>query len=76
MPKFTPWFPHGTKPVRKGVYNTKSAWCSWDAEGAYQYWNGTQWKCTDATAAGAYRDRMYRSDYQEVEWRGLAEPPK
>lgn len=75
MNKLTDWFPAGSRPARKGVYNTRSNWGGAPPEGGYQYWNGKRFMCTCDDPAMAYRFRTSRSSYPLAEWRGLASDP-
>ena len=69
--KTTKWFPGNIKPVRVGVYLRKyphgvSRYCWWD--------NG--WGTADNNPFWAKLSRGIRSEYQNLQWRGLAQEPK
>lgn len=69
----TEWFPEETKPIRDGVYQTKSKSMIIPSKVGYSFWFEGSW-------SGQYKDR-YRAvehkdihGYQDKEWRGLKEP--
>jgi len=64
----TPWFPAGTKPVRPGVYQTRSPYTGLIS---YQRWNGCRWCAFAPTiwqAQGAVQPSITRP---KPAWRGL-----
>lgn len=69
-PKLTPWFPGHIKPARKGVYATDASFST------FQYWDGAWWGLYMPTPATAFKERHTASRMQNVQWCGLAEPPK
>lgn len=69
MSKLTDWFPPGTKPARKGIYEVND-----DGWIGYQYWNGQWWCSFECTASDAFRYRKSKSIFQDSKWRGLAAP--
>jgi hypothetical protein len=72
--KLTDWFPADVKPVRVGVYQTRQGeeFSDW-----FQFWNGTFWSESSGYVDGAFRSQGRPSEgFNEVEWRGLAQPPK
>lgn len=70
----TQWFGPDIKPMRVGVYETSDT--GQPTGGGYQYWTGKRWAIFNFTPQDAYRDRRYKSNYQNRHWRGLAEEPK
>lgn len=71
MPKLTPWFPGDVKPVRPGVYERKVV----VLRRYYSRWTGSRWLTIEDSAQRAAQSN-YQSMYQDLPWRGLAEPPK
>lgn len=75
--KKTEWFPESVKPVRTGVYQTRTDYEKWlgDKDEWYQYWDGITWRATGTTVDRAYNVALFSSgDFSHVEWRGLTEP--
>jgi hypothetical protein len=70
--KKTEWFPARIKPMRHGVYETRTGadeYGDW-----YQYWDGKNWRATGSTVDRAYSVRAgSASTFSRVEWRGLTE---
>lgn len=72
--KLTAWYPAHIKPARVGVYLTHS---SSDGEWKFfQYWNGRKWGGSASNEWFAYVRRDEQTEFQRVQWRGLAEAPK
>lgn len=69
--KLTPWYPPEVKPVRVGVYQRNLG----EGSPTYSRWNGREWKFSRPTADEA-DEQTFRSLWQYMDWRGLAEPPK
>ena len=72
--KTTEWFPGHIKPAYPGVYQLL---CGNDTEVGYQKWDGEKWgiwyeNAQDAAEGHAYADPEFQND----QWRGLAEQPK
>jgi hypothetical protein len=67
--KRTPWFSHGVKPLRPGVYERRYA------SGAilFSEWTGHNWLFAAATSSEAVKRRDV--SYATVAWRGLVEKP-
>lgn len=65
QPKLTPWFPPEVKPVRAGLYETRT----FPGFSSLRHWNGSWFGCVFDM-----HERSASSD--DFEWRGLAEPPK
>ena len=65
----TPWFSGDVKPVRNGVYERKGMnaimWSKWDGE---------SW-CISSSTHGVATLHENRSNYQTLQWRGLAAKP-
>lgn len=75
MTKLTEWFPANVKPVHVGVYETKSPVLG-DDPGWYCFWNGVDFCRAYPTPRHAVeRGFGTTSQYQNREWRGLAEEP-
>lgn len=70
----TPWFPQGTKPARKGVYETAPRHSGFRP--LYQFWDGEKWGGWNMYQHGAYNNRLSASREQEPLWRGLASNPE
>lgn len=71
MTEMTPWFSGKVKPKRKGVYLRKF----FDGKEHYSRWNGKHWCSYWMTRQDAAMETR-ESQYQQCEWRGLAEQPK
>ncbi len=69
----TPFFPEGTKPVRKGVYKTRHRAGDYEF---FQHWNGEFWGYYSKSPKKALRERDGHSVCQRPEWCGLAQKPK
>ena len=73
MSGITEWFSASVKPVRDGVYETRSQ--KSQPFVTYQYWNGEHWGYFKPTAELAFQRRHMKSCEQKPQWRGLAEAP-
>lgn len=71
--KLTDWIPGDIKPVRVGVYQRRT---TSDGYVAWSYWNGRYWGSYEITAEWACLERKYKSGFQNIPWRGLAEKPE
>lgn len=74
-PKLTPWFPADVKPVHVGIYQTDAVYGRIN----YQYWTGKHWGLQGfADDFWPYLNGLakHKSNFQNVKWRGLANPPK
>jgi hypothetical protein len=71
----TDWYPADVKPVRVGVYETKSPVLAGDP-GWYAYWNGDAWSWGFLSKYSAYLKRKERGKFQNRQWRGLTEQAK
>ena len=70
--RITPWFPPNTKPTRRGVYLTSMNPSATAVRGFwFQYWSGTYWKTRSDTVLGAYKLKAFKSQHQEVYWKGM-----
>ncbi len=65
--KLTGWIKGSAKPIRVGVYQTKSP----AGTQYYQHWNGSHWGLMNQSAKGAQAHRGISSYYQNNKWRGL-----
>jgi hypothetical protein len=74
--ELTLWFQSGEKPSIAGVYETRIP--NVGRGGSFQYWNGRRWGCYGKTADNAVLsgNAEYASNFQSVQWRGLASDPK
>lgn len=64
--KLTEWYPYDIKPKRKGVYMTTEKNEVW-----FQYWSGTYWKLRAKSVFGAFSLREFKSQHQQVKWKGI-----
>jgi len=71
--KLTKWF-DGRKfvPAHVGVYE-----CKLRESGAiaFQFWDGKFWGFRSISIEAAKMSRAYKSQYQNLDWRGLSENP-
>jgi hypothetical protein len=70
--KLSPWFPHETKPVLPGVYETKF-FSEFDGSflfQGYSKWDGKQWCDSDYSIIGALK-RVPEGAVQDKSWRGV-----
>lgn len=67
--KHTDWF-DGSKfvPAHVGVYRCRG--------GYFKYWNGDFWCARANKEIIAEKFSVYKSNEQNIDWRGLAEEPK
>ena len=71
--KLTDWYPPNIKPVRRGVYITRTkANMVHESETLFQYWSGTYWKARSGTICGADAMREFKSIHQDVYWKGIS----
>jgi len=70
----TPWFAAGTQPARKGVYEVKPAMKG--SGPRFQYWTGRTWRLRKSDPRYAFEMRKYPTNFQNPEWRGLADEAK
>jgi hypothetical protein len=71
--RLTPWFPLGTRPARRGVYERDTP-----TVGRYAFWDGIQWygyAQSPRHAKDSYNNRFVSVFQQEGQWRGLARKP-
>lgn len=68
--QYTEWFPADVKPVREGIYETKSPVMN-DDPGRYSYWNGGSWGGAYMDNRTAFAGRHKESMFQNRPWRGL-----
>lgn len=71
--KLTDWFPARKKPTIEGVYQRRES--MFDVEYYYSRFSGGLWYALCFTADEANKTKTI-SDWQSLEWRGLAEEPK
>lgn len=71
--KLTDWFDAGVKPAHVGAYETRCH--KDDGVKGFQYWDGKQWGFWGYDPVDAYRCRVPPSQWQNPQWRGLAEKP-
>jgi hypothetical protein len=68
----TPWFDgEKFKPVRVGVYETKSV----SRSPIFRFWNGEFWGLKLLSKREAHRFQNLKSCVQDADWRGLAINP-
>lgn len=73
--RLTPWFPASTKPVRVGVYETRTARSYGpDILKGFSYWDGWRWYV--ATRAPQSACGYNVSLYQSRQWRGILKGSK
>ncbi len=65
----TEWFEAIRKPVRIGVYERYDPFMP--GLMPYSYWDGRQWGFSRSTPYVAKMDRLLKSKYQNVRWRGI-----
>jgi putative component of toxin-antitoxin plasmid stabilization module len=70
--KLTRWFPGEVKPVRKGVYEKRLVLEAFNGNRVFQYWNGRYWCVSHTHVDIAFSSRIFKSDYQDGMWRGVA----
>ena len=61
----TNWYPPHIKPVRRGVYITRSK-----GQIYFQYWTGNYWNVRVSSIQMASQIKQ-RSQHQEVYWKGI-----
>jgi hypothetical protein len=73
--KLTPWFPEIVKPARIGVYNASIC----EDPRVWRYWDGANWSFNWRTGASKFDRKIamtYRTNSNQIRWRGLAKEPK
>lgn len=75
--KLTGWYTWEKKPVRIGVYATRprKEQHAFPPRGAFQHWNGSWWGGYGCDVKTAKQNEIFASEWQRVEWRGLASKP-
>lgn len=70
MSKVTEWYPASVKPVREGVYETRSDWSQTPIKRKFKF---GKWWVFDSIS-GRWLPSFFGSSWHS-EWRGLAEKP-
>jgi hypothetical protein len=76
--RLSEWIPGGVKPSHIGVYQRDYRKSRGDRAAGitYSHWDGSSWGMYGETKEIALKWRGFSSSYQNLPWRGLANPPK
>lgn len=64
------WYPPEIKPVRPGLYETKSPILGY-SPGWFSYWDGKKWGSAYPSVGKAHLERSSIAFRQDRPWRGL-----